>query len=119
MGIGFNTRVIYVCILFALKLADPSMSTGFTEFASGTYQINWTTLLTAAIGGIAGLVVAYAASDVMTGIVTALATVLTGWIIIPTSFMVGAPPVLVTFVTTLLALIWGWAMISFVRGFEG
>lgn len=110
--------VTYFCILFALHLADPNMTTGYQEFVSGTYTISWNTFIIAAISGVSGLVIVTVTKDARLGIITALASVMAGWIVIPTSFLPGAPEIINTFVTTLLSILWGMAIISFVAGFE-
>lgn len=118
MGLTINLMVIYFCILFVLYLSDPNMTTGFTEFTSGTYQIGWDTLITGVLSSVAGYIIAVTTRDAMTGIITAFAVAMVSWIIIPTNFLIGAPSEIRLFVVGLMNLLWGLAIISYVRGYE-
>ena len=118
MGLTVNLMVIYFCILFTLYLSDPNMTTGFIEFTSGTYEIGWDTLITGVLSSLAGWIIATTTRDAMTGIISAFAIAMVSWIIIPTNFLVGAPWEIRVFIVGLMNLLWGLAIISFIRGYE-
>lgn len=118
MGLAINLMVIYFCILFVMYLADPNMRTGFMEFTSGTYKIGWDTFITGALSSIAGYIIAMTTKDAMTGIIATFAIAMISWIVIPTNFLVGAPGDIRLFVVGLLNLLWGMAIISFIRAYE-
>lgn len=129
MGMAMNMMIIFFCILFAMYLTVPGATSGLKDFiyALGEHDIegmivsamNPSSILINAIAAIIGVVATIVGHDVMTGIVSYIAISLGGWAIIPTGFAnIGIPAEFQLFITGLLAFIWGFAIISFFRGYE-
>lgn len=118
MGMAMNLMILYFCILFGMWLSDPTMGTSFTEVLAGRFVLNINTIVMGSISGIAGIIVGLFSKDLMTGVITALATTMLGWFVIPVTLFAGAPYGLDTFMTGLLALIWNISIMGFIRGYE-
>lgn len=121
MALATKMLIVWLCILFALYMADPeNFSTGFLDFANGEFSFDWSTIILGSIGGVVGIVSGYLTHDLMTGAVTAIATTMVGWIVIPTNFLniPGMPPEIRILLSAVLSIMWGTAILGFFRGYQ-